>query len=122
APGTFGAATNEYAGDTTGNTLVARAIPDSTEFNAVSNKQNFITSVSQATGTFNRLSNVGIQFDTKGNLLPVGSPFLRNIRMNQYDFYIQDSWRLRPNLSFNMGLNWGFMTAPWERDGVQVNW
>ncbi len=122
APGTFGAATNEYAGDTTGNTLVARAIPDTTEYNAVSNKQNFITAVSQATGTYNRLSNVGIQFDTKGNLLPVGSPFIRNIRMNQYDFYVQDSWRFRANLSFNLGLNWGFMTAPWERDGVQVNW
>jgi hypothetical protein len=119
--GSFGAATNEYAGDTTGNTLVQRAVSAS-EFAAVSNKQNFLTAVSQMTGTYNKLSGIGVQFDVNGNLLPAGSPFIRNIRMNQYDFYIQDAWKFRPNLSFNLGLNWGLMTAPWERDGNQVNW
>jgi len=121
SPGSFGAATNEYAGDTTGATLVRRAV-STDEFNAVNNPQNFVTSVSQVTGTYNKLTGVGIQFDTKGNLLPVGSPFLRNIRTNQFDFYFQDNWKFRSNLSFNLGLSWGFMTAPWEKDGVQVNW
>src|SRR5262249_40799681 len=59
---------------------------------------------------------------TKGSLLPVGTPFIRNIRLNQYDFYVQDNWKFRSNLSFNLGLSWGFMTPPWERDGVEVNW
>lgn len=121
APGTFTNAVNEFAGDTTGNTLVAKAV-DASEFAAVSNKQTFLSAIANTTGTVNRLASVGVQFDKNGNLLPVGSPFKRTMRMNQFDFYIQDGWKFRPNLSFNLGLNWGLMTPPWEKDGVQVNW
>jgi Carboxypeptidase regulatory-like domain len=121
SPGSFGNATNEYAGDTTGDLLVPRGLGD-TEAAAVSNKQTLLTAITEATGTFNKLTGVGIQFDTQGNLLPVGTPFERSMRLDQYDLYIQDSWKVRSNLSLNYGLHWGLITPPWEKDGNQVNW
>ena len=120
-PGSFSNAVNEFAGDTTGNTLVARAM-DAAEFAAVSNKQTFLSAVANTTGTINKLATVGIQFGKNGNLLPVGTPFERVIRMDQYDLFAQDSWRARPNFTLNYGLHWGIMSSPWEKNGLEVNW
>jgi hypothetical protein len=35
--------------------------------------------------------------------------------------YLQDSWKMKPNLTLNYGVHWGMMTAPWEKNGNQVN-
>jgi outer membrane receptor protein involved in Fe transport len=47
--------------------------------------------------------------------LPVGSPaFGRNNRYNDGAWYVQDSWKVRPRLTLNLGLRW-------EYYGVQHN-
>ena len=35
-------------------------------------------------------------------------------RAHQYDSYIQDEWKLRPNLTLNAGLRWEFNPAPYD--------
>jgi hypothetical protein len=35
-------------------------------------------------------------------------------RAHQYDSYIQDEWKLRPNLTLNIGLRWEFNPAPYD--------
>jgi outer membrane receptor protein involved in Fe transport len=47
--------------------------------------------------------------------LPVGQPsFSRSNRYNEYAYYIQDSWKVKPRLTVNLGLRW-------EYYGVQHN-
>ena len=45
--------------------------------------------------------------DAKGNpISPTGLPTKRNYGLNWYEFYAQDSWRVKPNLTLTYGLRW----------------
>lgn len=40
--------------------------------------------------------------------------------INQYNFYFQDEWKLRPNLTFNYGIRWEINPAPSTAGGTFV--
>src|SRR6202011_2131424 len=42
--------------------------------------------------------------DRTGNALPQGAPVKRNYGLNWYEFYGQDTWRIKPNLTLTYGL------------------
>jgi Carboxypeptidase regulatory-like domain len=68
------------------------------------------------------VDNVGILAVRNSQLQPQPfGTFLRNVT-NQYAtyFYVQDSWRLKPSLTFYYGLNYGFQTAPTEANNLQT--
>ncbi|HYP09414.1 MAG TPA: TonB-dependent receptor, partial [Bryobacteraceae bacterium] len=44
----------------------------------------------------------------------VEGPFVFNARYNEYDFYAQDTWKLRRNLTIDLGLRWEIKMAPTE--------
>lgn len=46
----------------------------------------------------------------------VTGPFLFQARFNEYDFYAQDTWKLRPNLTIDLGLRWEVKPGPSEAD------
>lgn len=50
-----------------------------------------------------------------------GTPRVRNFIFRDYGYYFQDDWRLRPNLTLNIGLRYEFYGSPYERDGLQGN-
>ena len=54
-------------------------------------------------------------------LLQPGSDFERHYRQNLVGTYIQDDFQFRPQLTFNLGLRWEFVTTPKERDGKVSN-
>ena len=60
-------------------------------------------------------------YDRKGNLLGVGEPVKRRYGMNWYEFYAQDSWRVRPNLTVTYGLRYSLFPPPWEVNGYQAS-
>ncbi len=41
-------------------------------------------------------------------------PFFLENRMNEYNFYAEDNWRLRSNLTLNLGVRYEFVQAPSE--------
>lgn len=59
-------------------------------------------------------------YDRDGSPLPIGSPAKRDFAADEYDFYVQDTWRLRPNLTITAGLRYGIHSPPYEQNGLQV--
>jgi len=49
-----------------------------------------------------------------------GDPVNRKYGMNWYEFYGQDSWRVKPNLTLTYGLRWSLFPPPWEVNGYQA--
>ncbi len=67
--------------------------------------------------------------DHAGNVVPgfacpggtCGAPVNRRYGLDSYEFYGQDTWRIKPNLTLTYGLRWSFFPAPWETNGFQAS-
>src|SRR5262249_54801583 len=83
----------------------------------------FSTGVRSAAVTLLGLVNdtiVVYNYDRDGGLIPVGDPIKRRYAANEYEFYVQDTWKFRPNLTFSYGLRYSLYSPPWETNGLQV--
>jgi hypothetical protein len=60
-------------------------------------------------------------YDKQLNVLPKGTPVKRNYGLEWYEFYGQDSWRIKPNLTATFGLRWSLFPPPWEVNGYQAS-
>lgn len=54
------------------------------------------------------------------NLLPPGAMINREFKNNEFEYYLQDSWRALPNLTINFGLRHTLLQTPYEIHGQQV--
>jgi hypothetical protein len=45
----------------------------------------------------------------------------RRYRTTEYGLFAQDTWRVRQNLTLNLGLRWEFNQVPYEKDGLLAN-
>jgi hypothetical protein len=59
-------------------------------------------------------------FNSQGDLLPVGADIARRFAADEYEFYIQDTWRVRPTLTVSYGVRYSLYSPPWETNGQQV--
>jgi len=59
-------------------------------------------------------------YDASGQLQTVGTPTDRAFATQEYEGYVQDSWRVRPNFTFNYGVRWSTSTPVYEKNGLQV--
>ncbi len=60
------------------------------------------------------------QRDKSGTDLPQGSFIKRHFRDNELEFYAQDAWRIKSNLTLTYGLRYSLLQPPYETDGNQV--
>ena len=58
-------------------------------------------------------------YDVNGNPVPQFSPAIRNFHYNEYEFFVQDSWKARSDLTLTYGLRWNYHSVPFEANGFE---
>lgn len=68
------------------------------------------------------VDNISVLATRDGSLnpLPFGTPLIANANMQAYDFYGQDTWRIKPTLTLTYGLAYGWQTPPTEAHNEQT--
>ena len=73
---------------------------------------NLVGIISQVTGNYN--------YTKDGTLLDQGALVDRHFRGWESEWYAQDSWRAKPNLTLTVGLRYSLLQPPYEVNGVQA--
>ena len=60
-------------------------------------------------------------YNKDGRLLAQGAPVKRHYGADSFEMYAQDSWKIKPNLTFIYGLRYSLFSPPWETNGQQVS-
>jgi hypothetical protein len=65
-------------------------------------------------------SSTTFNYDTAGNAFAPGTGKIRDFRYNEYEFFVEDKWRVRTDLTLTFGLRWQYYPAPYEANGFQA--
>lgn len=70
-----------------------------------------------------RIASISSQFTyaPDGTAFPNGSGRKRSYAYNEYELYFQDNWRVRNDLTLNLGLRYHLYPPPYERNGFQAD-
>ena len=58
-------------------------------------------------------------YDASGNVLPLGTGRNRDWRYVEWEFYAQDNWKVRNDLTLTAGVRYHIYPAPYETSGAQ---
>jgi hypothetical protein len=64
--------------------------------------------------------NAQYNYQRNGTPLPQGAPVVRHFAEDGYESYVQDSWKVKPNLTITLGLRYSLFSPPWETNGLEV--
>ncbi|MGA8939439.1 MAG: carboxypeptidase regulatory-like domain-containing protein [Acidobacteriaceae bacterium] len=77
---------------------------------------NLVGTVPSSTNVYN----YEVTSPTSGTLLSDGAPISRHFSANEYEGYVQDFWRILPNLTITGGVRYTLLQTPWETHGQEV--
>jgi hypothetical protein len=66
------------------------------------------------------LVNANYNYQRNGMPLTQGAPVARNFAEDAWEPYIQDTWKVKPNLTVMLGLRYSLFSPPWETNGLEV--
>jgi hypothetical protein len=99
--------------------LCGDAIPDGKNAPAAASATSFTRAFMMLTGGITQV-NATFFATPQGQFLPAGSLEQRDFAETLFQSYVQDSWKLRSNLTITLGLHYGYETPPWEVNGFEV--
>jgi hypothetical protein len=102
------AAINTYVAQTSGNSSL-RITENTPVTNAFGTLLGVVNNYS-ATYNYNR----------DGSALAFGDPTVRAFVANEYEFYFQDTWKTRRDLTLTYGVRYSNNSVPYEKNGLQV--
>jgi hypothetical protein len=91
-------------------------IPQSFENSYVFAYANLVGDIPSVTNVYN----YKVTSATSAALLADGATIARAFKANEYEYYIQDSWRVLPNLTLTFGIRHTLLQTPYETKGQQV--
>ena len=86
-------------------------------------KTAYDSAISDATGLITHsveFFNYGVSGNSLSSL-PSGSWTTRHYLSNEFEYYLQDSWKLKSNLTVTFGLRHSLLQVPYERNGQEVS-
>ena len=66
-------------------------------------------------------ANYIVKDPTTAAVLPDGAFISRHFKANEFEYFLQDSWRIRPNLTVTFGMRHVILQAPYETNGQQIS-
>jgi hypothetical protein len=82
---------------------------------------NAVTNITGLLSTINLNNNYKVSTDgTQANLLPLGTLIPRRFKANEFEWYVQDSYRFKPNFTVTLGVRHSILQTPYEVNGQQV--
>jgi hypothetical protein len=101
---------------------ITDTINDSEDFDSIGPLSDESDVRSAAAALFGRFTafTSRFSFDQDGNLMPFGSPSERNFATEEYDFYVQDIWKLKSSLTLTLGLRYGLSRPVYETNGFEA--
>jgi hypothetical protein len=72
--------------------------------------------------TLGLVNTVGILAVRDGNLnpKPLGASLIAKTTLRAYNFFVQDSWRIKPSFTLTYGIGYGWQTTPQEQNKQQT--
>jgi hypothetical protein len=80
----------------------------------------FTRSYMMLTGSMTQIEATFLVDPQSQTFLPEGSVQAREFGENQFEWYLQDTWRIRPDLTFIFGLRHSYFGPVWETSGAMV--
>lgn len=102
-----------------GTSAAASALRPNTLLANTTVRNNFDSALTFLLGTIPSVS-TRFNYDASGNPLPLNTGRIRDWRYVEYEFYAQDNWKIRNDLSLTLGVRWHLYPAPYETQGRQT--
>lgn len=107
--------------------LSGRDAPDPTVLGLPAVASGYATSFNYAYATIvgdigqrNAVANYVVTGPTQATLLPDGSFINRHFKANEFEYFLQDAWRVRPNLTITFGIRHTILQTPFETKGQEI--
>jgi len=75
---------------------------------------------SEIAGIVDQTSVVATRYGNNLTANPLGTPLRSFVLDDTYSLFINDSWKVRPNITISLGLNWTTQMPPYDINGEQV--
>ncbi len=98
------------------NTVDPAAFRIPTDINTSGDRPRLFSTINDLLGRIGRVAQSFVAQDNS-SYAPAGTPFIFAARYNELDFYVQDTWKFRPNLTFDFGMRWEIKQSPRSVNG-----